>query len=162
MYYKAILLENIPFINWALWADSLEKLEKMELTDDPLIRDKGDIPENVYGVCPLKIVDGLLIERTAAEMNEFRVGYERKIILNGSASKLKDINSGVFSYDGNIYPMFEAARIRYMAVAMDTTSSDTEFMTIKGEIITIHESFLPAFFNAYYKNLQSITTNLIS
>lgn len=80
IYFKAKELQDKPFIQWESVALSLKELQDLGLDDDPLIVSESDIPDFIFGVCPYKIVEGQLVERTAQEMNEFEIEYNTKTI----------------------------------------------------------------------------------
>ncbi|MCH4829436.1 MULTISPECIES: hypothetical protein [Flavobacterium] len=71
MYFKAQELENKPFIQWESVAFSLKELQDLGLEGDPLVMTEKDIPNFMFGVCPLKIENGQLVERTFQEMKVF-------------------------------------------------------------------------------------------
>lgn len=80
IYFKAKELQNKPFIQWESVALSLKELQDLGLDDDPLIIAESDIPDFIFGVCPYKIVEGQLVERTTQEMDEFEIEYNTKTI----------------------------------------------------------------------------------
>ena len=71
IYFKASKLENKPFIQWDSVAFSLKELQDLKLEDDPLVLAEDKIPFFQFGVCPLQIVEGELIERSREEMEQF-------------------------------------------------------------------------------------------
>lgn len=161
-YLKAFEIEEKPLIQWNPWANSLEQLTAQGDQDDPLIMPENLIPANQFGVCPLKIVGGELVERTGPEMAAFETEYETETTIAENKGKIKDINEGSFGYSGNSFPMHEAARLRYMAIALDSTATDTAFMNVDGVGILIVEANLPAFLTAYHKQIQAYTNTVAS
>ncbi|QYS86297.1 hypothetical protein JJC03_15430 [Flavobacterium oreochromis] len=71
IYYKAQALEKKPFIQWESVALSLKELQASGLEGNPLVMAEDAIPDFMFGVCPLKIVDGQLVERDDIEMDVF-------------------------------------------------------------------------------------------
>ncbi|MCH4831215.1 hypothetical protein E5F92_000385 [Flavobacterium columnare] len=54
-------------------AFSLKELQDLGLEGDPLVMTEKDIPNFMFGVCPLKIENGQLVERTFQEMKVFEM-----------------------------------------------------------------------------------------
>lgn len=161
-YYLAVEIEEKPYIQWHLWANSIEELAEMEEFENPLIVAASARPEYIFGVCPLKIVAGELVERTVPEMETFEVEFSQKETIDDNKGKLKDINNGSFGFSGNSYPMHESARLRYMAIALDSSATDTAFMNVDGVGILIAEANLPGFLTAYHKQIQAYTNTVAS
>lgn len=67
-FLKAKAIEYKPFMQWNGWAKSVEELAEMGEFENPLIVGEDYIPENINGVCPLKIENGALVERTEEEI----------------------------------------------------------------------------------------------
>ncbi|AMO19404.1 hypothetical protein [Flavobacterium columnare] len=75
MYFKAQELENKPFIQWESVAFSFKELKDLGLQGDPLIMSEDNIPNFMFGVCPLKIENGQLVERSSQELQVFEKEY---------------------------------------------------------------------------------------
>lgn len=75
VYFKAIELREKPFIQWDSVAFSLQELQDLKLKDDPLVLAEDKIPTFQFGVCPLQIVDGELVERSVEDMEKFEREY---------------------------------------------------------------------------------------
>jgi len=75
IYFKAIKLEEKPFIQWDSVAFSLQELQDLKLEDDPLVLAEDKIPTFQFGVCHLQIVDGKLVERSVEDMEKFEREY---------------------------------------------------------------------------------------
>ena len=91
IYFKASELENKPFIQWDSVAFSLKELQDLKLEDDPLILAEDKIPFFQFGVCPLQIVEGELIERSKVEMEQFELEYNSKIDISTKVKKREDL-----------------------------------------------------------------------
>lgn len=155
-FYKAFESETKPFIRWMGWAKNIDELILMGEADNPLILPAELLPDYIYSVCPYKIVDGELVNRTEAEMAVFEAEFEERTSFITEANKINDINKATFNHAGNFYPMHEAARLRYFAIAGDAPGNQN-FMTVTGAVITILEADLPTFLNKFYKEIQLIT-----
>lgn len=155
-YFLAIEIIQKPFIRWAGWANSIEELAELGEFQNPLIVAENLIPAYLFGVSPLKIVAGELVDRTVEEMATFETEYLVRVSVAAESTKIAQINASSFAYGGNQYPMHEAARLRYMAIENDNPA-DTNFMNIAGQIITIPAANLGLFFTQYYKQIQLIT-----
>ncbi len=95
VYFKAIELEEKPFIQWDSVAFSLQELQDLKLEDDPLVLAEDKIPTFQFGVCPLQIVDGELVERSVEDMEKFEREYNLlidKSTKNKKRDELKKIH----------------------------------------------------------------------
>ena len=136
-FYKAVATDDRPFIYWnGLAANNIDDLIALGLADDPLVLPDELLPNFQYGVCPLKIVGGELVERTEIEMDAFEVAYNQRQAVAAEATKIEQINRGKFNHAGNLYPMHEAARLRYMACAFDDPANQN-FMDVTGVVHNI-------------------------
>ena len=79
VYFKAIGLEEKPFMQWDSVAFSLQELQDLKLEDDPLVLAEDKIPTFQFGVCPLQIVEGELVERSKEDMERFEKDYNTQI-----------------------------------------------------------------------------------
>ncbi|WP_445720216.1 hypothetical protein [Flavobacterium sp.] len=158
-YFKAFETIAKPLIIWNLWADSLEKLTEMGEDDNPLILPEDDVPATVYGVCPLKIVDGELVNRTSLEMSEFETEYGIEKDLIDQFSLLNFINTGTFDFDFGTFPMDERSRLLYDALNNTTTAiPDTLIMNFEGKPYTLTNANKTGFLEAYYAKLLLLST----
>lgn len=112
-YFKALEIATKPFIHWTLVAKNIEELEQFGLDDDPLVIAEDTIPGYIHNVCPLKIVEGELVERTAPEMEVFEAEFAITDRLITESLKVKLLDSLTFTYDSHIFPMNESARVLY-------------------------------------------------
>ncbi|EKT3957705.1 hypothetical protein NTJ28_001692 [Flavobacterium psychrophilum] len=87
IYYRASELESKPFIQWNSVAFSLKELQDLKLEDDPLVLAEDKIPFFQFGVCPLQIVEGELIERSRQEMEQFEKEFNESIGTRTKQSK---------------------------------------------------------------------------
>ena len=154
-YFKAYPMAERPFMQWGLIAKSLAELETLGLDDDPLILAENLIPATEYGVCPLKIEGGELVERSTEEMDVFEVQFEMRNSLNNQAKKVRDLNVETFTYDDTDFPLNEAARIYYGAV--NFLAANAKIMDATGAEYTLLAGNIPAFMTAYYTKLKTLT-----
>lgn len=75
IYFKAQELDHKPFVQWNSVALSFKELQNLGLEGDSLIMAENDIPNFMFGVCPLKIIEGQLVARTDQEMDEFEAVF---------------------------------------------------------------------------------------
>lgn len=158
-FFKAILVPHAPYVRWALWAHSLDEIIAMGEQDNPLIIPDELRPEYLFDgmVCPMKIVDGELVDLNSGEVDAFEAIYEQRQAVGENSLLIKDINRGTFNYAGKTYPLHDAARARYMAIGLDTPHTNSNFMTTSGEVVTIAAADVPAFMSQFYKGVQLIT-----
>jgi hypothetical protein len=157
-YFKANEIENKPYIYWNGMATSLEELTDLGLGDDPLVLPENEIPTNIYGVCPLKIVGGELVNRTPLEMSDFEAEYETKENLKNQLNLINGIDTGTFDFDFGVFPMDERSRILYDALKNTPTISDTLIMNYEGKPYTLTNANKAAFLTAYYSKLLELST----
>lgn len=155
-FYKAIEIADSPFMYWNEVAPNIDKLIEYGYENDPLVLPEELIPDQEYGIWSVKIVDGELVNRTAPEMAIFATEYNYRVLVNEQAKKINEIERGKFNHAGNFYPMHEAARLRYFAIAADAPGNQN-FMTVTGTVVTVLEADLPTFLNKFYKEIQLIT-----
>ncbi|MEG3973474.1 hypothetical protein QT970_02495 [Microcoleus sp. herbarium8] len=74
-YYKAIPIAAKPLIQWATWANDEAELALLAESERNLILAENDIPANQFGVCPLEIVGGELVQRTLGAMRIFEAEF---------------------------------------------------------------------------------------
>lgn len=78
-YFKAISITNKPYIIFSLWAKTLQQLQAMNMHNSGIIIAENVIPLNQYGICPLKIENGQLVDRTESEMAVAKREYENEV-----------------------------------------------------------------------------------
>ena len=106
-YFKAVEIEQKPFIFWNGVANDIAELAELELFKDPLILPEDSIPNLIYGVCPLKIVSGELVERTESEMLAFQAQWEEYEFLREQSQLINNVNQGTFTYDSEIFAVIK-------------------------------------------------------
>jgi hypothetical protein len=153
-YYKAEPVNNKPFIYWHLWANSIEELQALGYEDDPLIIAEADMPDYQFGVCPMKIVDGQLVNRTAQEMEDFESEFIASSGFRTYGAKIADVNKALFVYDGKSFPMHDAARLFYGCIQRTAANYKVQHST---GIVDVFQADIPAFLDAYYNKLQTLT-----
>ncbi|MPT34300.1 MAG: hypothetical protein E2604_04220 [Flavobacterium sp.] len=75
IYYKATELGHKPFIQWESVANCFNELTFLGLDNDPLVLPEDKIPDFIFGVCPLEIVDGELHQVSCAQMRVYESEY---------------------------------------------------------------------------------------
>ena len=153
-YFKAIAQENKPFIIWSLFANSLVELQALGLEDDPLIVKETSIPDNVYDVCPLKIVDGELVDRTVPEMEDFEAEYDTAVIISGQANIVEVLKTQTFAFDGQTFPMHDSARLIYETY--ETLGGNRKIITSDGQEYDLLDEEIENFMIAYRNELVNV------
>lgn len=156
-YFKAFEIAEKPLIVWSLWANSEQELINMEEDDNPLILPEDEVPPVEYGVCPLKIVGGELVDRTTIEMEAFETEYIAENFLIDQANKLIDVNTGSFNFDSLAFPMDERSRLFYYGLEMKTPAGNVKCMTVDGSLYTLLNAEISNFLGAYYTQLLVLT-----
>lgn len=156
-YFKATEVAFKPFIFWNPAADSLAELEALELEADPLILPESEVPDNLYGVCPLKIVSGELVERTVGEMSDFSDEWDIAEALKANVNRLPNINASTFIHDGKEFPMDEVSRLFYHAI--DKVRGNQKIMTVANEQYNLMDTttLIDDFLDSYHAKLIEIT-----
>ena len=160
-YYKAFETAEKPLIIWNLWADTFEKLVEMGEDDNPLILPEEDVPATQFGVCPLKIVAGELVERTVPEMEAFEDEWIISEKLVARSLLINEINSGTFTYDSKVFPMDERSRIFYQAFDRARGIGDVKCMTTDGGLYNLTNANIDAFLDAYFLQLRALSQPLV-
>ena len=156
-YFKAFEIVDKPFIKWEKWADSFAQLTAMGEDDNPLILPENEVPPVEYGVCPLKVVSGELVDRTTIEMEAFEAEYNDEVFLVDQKSKLLDVNNGSFPYDSQTFPMDERSRLFYYGLSVKPPAGDVKCMTLAGDLYNLSNANITAFLGAYYTQLIALT-----
>lgn len=147
--FIAVEIDTKPFIVWV----------STNLTEGSLVVDENDIPTAIYGVCPFKIVDGELVERTSKEMEAFQLEFETKENLTNQLNLLNGINAGTFVFDMATFPMDERSRLLYDALKNTSTAiPDTMIMNFEGKAYKLTEVNKADFLEAYYAKLFELST----
>ena len=158
-FLKATEIENKPFIFWNGVANNLQELIDLGFEDDPLVLPEELVPDFVFGVCPLKIVSGELVERTVPEMEAFEAEYETQENLTEQLGLLEGINTGTFDFDMQTFPMDERSRLLYDALKNTASAiTDTMIMNFEGKPYGLTNANKAAFLEAYYAKLFKLST----
>lgn len=154
IFYKAFATEEKPLITWNTWAHSIDELIDLGADDDPLILPAELVPDFVYGVCPLKIVAGELVERTEGEMLGFQTEYETYRKLKDNTLLVDLLKTETFTYDSLEFPMDEASRLFYSA--FERTRGNQKLMTATGVLYDLYDTAtnLDDFLAAFYSKLK--------
>ena len=124
-----------------------------------LILPEKDVPTTTFGVCPLKIVSGELVERSEAEMDAFETEYTIQEDLTAQRILLNDINSGTFDFDFGTFPMDERSRLLYDALKNTAAAiPDTVIPNFESKPYTLTNANKAAFLEAYYAKLLELST----
>lgn len=158
-FFKAIEIVEKPLIVWAKWADNIDQLIEMGEDENPLILPEELVPDFIYDVCPLKIVAGELVERTAPEMSTFATEFITQESLITQFALLSGINAGTFIFDMTTFPMDERSRLLYDALKNTSTAiPDTMIMNFEGKPYKLTEVNKADFLEAYYAKLLELST----
>lgn len=155
MKFIATQVSVKPFIVWVSIPDGSYDDPESQYYKSTLVIDEQDIPENISGVCPLKIYNGKLVERTQIEMEAFAAQYTSENFIQEQKDKLNDVNLGTFNYDTETFPMDERSRLFYYAMASKPPVGDVECMTVNGDLYTLLNANITAFLGAYYTALMN-------
>lgn len=158
-YFLAVESNTKPFILWASVANSLKEYEERGFDENPLVIPESELPEPVYGVCPLKIVSGQLVERTPSEMATFNTEWNIAQGLKEESTRINTVNSSFFTYDGNNFPMDEVSRLFYMTIPQ--VSGDKKIRTMANTAYALVDANRAAFFAAYIEKLLLVTKHTI-
>lgn len=147
MNFKAIEIADKPYIFWQSTDESAEGIVIQE----------EDIPTNQFGICPLKIVDGELVERTTIEMNEAKEEFDAANFLKAQFDKLEALNNGSFTHDSQQFPMDERSRAFYAAI--DSIRGNHKLMTVDGLLYNLMDAStnIDDFMAAYFTQLRILT-----
>ena len=159
-YFNAIALRDKPFISWkSVGSFTPAEFAVSEYADDPLVipEDEVPFPYNVFGVCPKKIVSGVLEDRTPSEMAVFEAEFTIASTIGGNRNKIQTVEKSYFTYDGKNFPMDEASRLFYACI--DKLRDDHHILTILGEdyFLINEDTNIDDFILAYYTKLLLLT-----
>lgn len=155
-YFKAFEIAEKPLIQWDCFANSKEEYDELQLAKDPTVLIEKDIPDYVFGVCPLKIDNGVLVNRTPAEMGVFEAQHNIKEKVNNQKRLVDVVNNSSFDFEGKSFPLNEAARIYYSAIK--ELNGDLEVMTVTGENHFLTVADFEGFFSAMNTRLKALLT----
>jgi hypothetical protein len=125
-YFKAHENKNSSFLQWDLWANNKEELQAMGEENNPLIRTEEEIQKYITPICPIKIVDGKLVERSSDEMKEIELEYAQKLLsykaetLKKELKKMYDdiqFSESIFEDTIKLKEAFETKRKEYIAIS---------------------------------------------
>ena len=161
-YFNAIELTNKPFISWmSVGTFTLEEFRASEYADDPLIIPEDEIPfpYNVFGVCPKKIVGGVLENRTPAEMAGFEAEFNIQVSVKSERLKIEYINNDKFTYEDNDFPMDEVSRLFYSCI--ERTAENYKIKTMVNTVFSLTDAKRADFVAAFYEKLLSISKHTV-
>lgn len=156
-FFKAIEIVNKPLILWQLVASSIEDYFALGLETDNLVLPEFLVPDFVFGVCPLKVVDNDLVDRTIPEMELFEAEYEVKLIITESQNKVTYLKTETFAFDGKNFFMDESSRLFYSAI--EKLRGNQKVLATDGSIYSLLDSStnIDDFLEAYYEKLMLVT-----
>lgn len=134
-----------PYIYWQTW----------DGPDGPLVINEADMPAFQFGVCPWKIEGGELVARDSEEMAAFEAEYNVEQGQKDYISKVDVLANETFGWDGNIFPMYETARLYYGCMQY-APGSNYKVFDIDGVQQTILAADVAGFIDAYYVKLTSL------
>lgn len=161
MKFIAIELSHKPFIVWGSIPEGSFEDPESEYFESRLVLDEADVPVTVFGVCPLKIVSGKLVNRTNAELNEFKAQWNTSELLRNEKLRINTINSGSFEYDSESFPMDERSRVFYQAFDRARGIGDVKCMTTDGASYNLSNAKIDAFLDAYFLQLRLLSQPLV-
>jgi len=144
MNYLATELPGKPYIFW----------QSTEIKDGALILPEASIPAMQFGVYPIKIEGGQLVQRSAAEMAAFETEYNAKVIQDSYSRKADALQTATFAYKGVNYPMHLTARLYYSV--MQRTPGDYSVLSTTGAT-PILQAANTEFLDAFYSALKTLT-----
>lgn len=161
-YYKAKEQDTPPYIVFELVATSAEELERLEMTDDPLVVPEErltnpDHPEYIsyeYGVCHLRIQNGELVPAQVEEINQAQadLGKATQAVLTKEAGKTLDEET--FVHESKNFPMNAGARELYRAI-FDQRPATYTVATLEGDFVITGEN-IDAIQDAYNQKILDV------
>lgn len=146
MNLKAVPIEQPPLILW----------QETSLKVGGVVIERANKPANIYGVCPLEIVEGQLQERSQKEMDEWQVRYDAIRAAEAMNLRLVDLETQTFEYDERQFPMTHAAQTYYRAI--EKVYKSHQITTTDGTTYTLAavniERFIEAFNLKIISNLE--------
>ena len=155
-YFRAIELDEKPFIQFDCWATNDEDYITLGLDQDALVVAEDNLPEYRFGVCTQKIENGQLVERTETELLAFEAEYETTSRADRYAGTIDNVDKGVFEFNRERFPLHQSARLMYEVAERNQT--DMEFQTIDGKRILIETKDIAAFAGTYRNEIKNIIT----
>ncbi|HUH26316.1 MAG TPA: hypothetical protein VLY87_06790, partial [Flavobacterium sp.] len=152
-YFKAFEIAVKPLIQWDCFANSEAEYMELGLNTDHLVIREEDIPENQYGVCPLKIVDGQLFNRAPSEMESYESEYNSTQAANMYKSQITTINNNTFNHQEQVFFMDEVTRIAIEAVSSSQQELTLRVRTQSG-YYTLNNGNIIGVKQAYHNRLQ--------
>lgn len=155
-YFKAIEIPSKPFIQWDCYANSDEEYKALKLNQDRTVVQELNIPENVNGVCPWKIVGGDLVARDGTEMLPYEDEHINDIKNADFSSKVIEINKQAFEFLGHQFHMHESARLLYDTIAANKL--DKVEIKTKDSSFVLQAQDVDRFMVAYRTSLADVLT----
>lgn len=160
-YFIAKTIAEKPLIYFTSVGDFTdEEFENSPYFGNGLIVKETDIKPYQFGVYPDKIVSGALRARTTLEMTGYQTIYEIENGLKLESSRIKDINTSSFTFDGNDFPMDEVSRLFYLAIEK-RTPTNSKIRTMANVAYTLSDTDINDFLDAYYAKLLTVSQHVI-
>lgn len=155
-YFIAEPVDFKPYTRWRKVGEyeKAADFQKSPFGTNPLVRPEDQITYQ-YGVCTTRIVAGLLVDFTEAEMLEFQEQEQVIQALSAQADKIKAISKDSFSYDGKSFPMDSTSHLFY--TSMEKIGGNQKIMTTGNELYNLLDGSIPAFMTAYYTKLLTLS-----
>ena len=144
-YYKAIEIVSKPLIYWQSTPQD---------DDNPLVVAEEFIPDYVFGVCPLKIEAGELVDRTALEMAAFEAEFNAKNVVDKQINIVAVLNAETFVFDAQTFPMHDSARLYYGLI--EKLGGNRKVLTAGGVEYDLVDTDIPAFITALDNQLLTV------
>ena len=167
-YYRAYETEELPKLLFQFVADSIDQLEAMGMTDDPLVvaEDRLLDPEHSefisyeYGICHQRIFNGQLADRPTGEITAQQAVTAKASEVSKTTTLEQLMDASTFDFDGKEFPLTPAARSVYEAViAAEPGSVDIISTTGTYSLANID---LSAFSDSYYARILQLNEAVIS
>lgn len=141
-YYRAKEQDTPPYIVFELVATSTEELERLELTEDPLVVPEPrltdpDDPEYIsyeFGVCHLRVQNGELVPVEVEDINEAEsnLGKATQAVVTKTAGSV--LEKATLLFDGHHFPLNAEARQLYQVI-FNYRPANYELSTLDGNYI---------------------------
>lgn len=155
-YFRAYETDTRPFLQFSLVANSKEDLTA-EQSIDPLVIKEIDLPSTQYGVSHKRILNGALVDRPIAEINEYQAKYEQDKSLIKIEEASMVVASSVFLFEGNKFPMTAAADQLYRAIqsSLENGGNTSFFIPTVNSTYELTDDKIANFIKTYYEAVIS-------
>lgn len=137
MNYLATQIDQKPYIIF----------QSTDLPVGGLVVAQEDVPANVHGICPKKIVAGELVDRDEPEMESAEAQFNSIKAIDGQSARGLAMERKTFSFDARNFPLTAHAQMYYRAIAHATT--DKNVMDANGATYVLAAAEIEAFIEAF-------------